>query len=157
MTGRPSDYSDEIAATICSRLAEGESLRAICLSDNMPSKTSVFRWLAINEPFRDQYARAREAQADHLVDEILAISDDGTNDWMERKDAEGENAGWQINGEHVQRSRLRVDSRKWFASKVAPKKYGEKIVQEHSGPDGGPIKTEVTRVEMVVIDPRAKD
>jgi hypothetical protein len=73
-----------------------------------------------------QYARAREVQADTLVDEILEIADDGTNDWMAREGKDGE-AGWALNGEHVQRSKLRVDSRKWFASKVAPKKYGEKL------------------------------
>jgi hypothetical protein len=126
-TGRPSGYSKEIAEIICSRLASGESLRAICRDEHMPSQSMVFRWLETNLPFREQYARAREAQADTLVDEILEISDDGSNDWMERHNAEGENIGWQLNGEHVQRSRLRVDSRKWFASKVAPKKYGDKL------------------------------
>lgn len=137
--GRPSDFTQETADIICERLADGESLRAICISDDMPSKTSVFRWLASNEAFRDQYARAREAQADHLADEILEISDDGTNDWMERQGEDGKSVGWQLNGEHVQRSRLRVDSRKWYASKVAPKKYGEKVQQEVSGPDGAPL------------------
>jgi uncharacterized transporter YbjL len=86
----------------------------------------VFRWLESNETFREQYARAREAQADTLADEILEISDDGSNDWMTRAGKDQELA-WQLNGEHVQRSRLRVDSRKWFASKVAPKKYGDKL------------------------------
>jgi hypothetical protein len=86
----------------------------------------VFRWLESNDAFREQYARAREAQADTLADEILEISDDGSNDWMQRTGKDQEPA-WQLNGEHVQRSRLRVDSRKWFASKVAPKKYGDKL------------------------------
>lgn len=161
--GRPSDFTQETADAICKRLAEGESLRGICLSDEMPDASTVFRWLASEaetyKGFREQYARAREAQADYYAEEIIQISDDGTNDWMERRsEAEkgaGVETGWVLNGEHVQRSRLRVDARKWFASKVAPKKYGDKIVQEHSGPDGGSIKT-VNRVEIVVIDPDPK-
>jgi hypothetical protein len=74
-----------------------------------------------------------------LAEETLDIADDGRNDWMERNDPK--NQGYEFNGEHVQRSRLRVDARKWFAAKVAPKKYGEKVQQELSGPDGGPIQT----------------
>lgn len=129
--GRPSVYSNVIADIICTRLAAGESLRGICRDEALPDAATVFRWLASSDEryggFREQYARARDIQADALVDEILDISDDGTNDWMERKGADGQSLGWQLNGEHVQRSRLRVDSRKWFASKVAPKKYGDKI------------------------------
>jgi hypothetical protein len=70
--------------------------------------------------------RAREEQADYFAEEILEIADDATNDWMERRDREGNNIGWQENGEAMQRSRLRVDARKWLMSKMAPKKYGEK-------------------------------
>jgi hypothetical protein len=137
--GRPSDYTQETADIICRRLAEGESLRAICLADDMPDKATIFRWLAVNEPFRDQYARAREAQADYYAEEIIEISDDGTNDWMERKNADGSIGDVILNGEHVQRSRLRVDARKWFASKVAPKKYGDKLLAEVTGADGAPL------------------
>jgi hypothetical protein len=95
-----------------------------------------------NEAFGQQYARAREAQAEYLVDEIVEIADDGTNDYMAIRDSEGEIAGWRENGEYIQRSRLRVDARKWAASKLAPKKYGDKQVHEHGGPDGGPITLE---------------
>jgi hypothetical protein len=107
----------------------------------MPDKSTVFRWLAVNEPFRDQYARAREAQADYYAEEIIDISDDGSNDWMERRsEAEkgaGVNTGWVLNGEHVQRSKLRVDARKWIASKLKPKVYGDKLAvggDENAGP-----------------------
>lgn len=129
MTGRPSSFTQDVADEICTRIAAGESLRGICRDDNLPDAATVFRWLASNDEklngFREQYARARDIQADALVDEILEISDDATNDWMERNGKDDE--GYQLNGEHVQRSRLRVDSRKWFASKVAPKKYGDKL------------------------------
>lgn len=137
--GRPSSFTQEMADAICERIADGESLRSICGGDDMPAKATVFRWLAAHESFRDQYARAKEAQAEALADEIVDIADDGQNDWMERN-AE-DNAGWVANGEALQRSRLRVDARKWVASKLLPKKYGDAVKHEHSGPDGGPIQT----------------
>jgi hypothetical protein len=134
--GRPSDYSPEIADLICERIADGESVRAICADDNMPSKSMVFRWLSAHEEFRDQYARAKEAQAEHMADEMLDIADDGSNDWMERRNADGSTYE-VVNGEHIQRSRVRIDARKWLLSKLAPKKYGEKI--QHAGHDGGAL------------------
>ena len=124
------EFSEEIADKICERLANAESLRKICLSDDMPSQTTVFRWLADERyaSFRERYARAREAQADTLFDECLDIADDGTNDYMSGKDGEDE----KYNGDAVQRSKLRVDTRKWMASKLAPKKYGEKLELEQT-------------------------
>jgi len=116
----------------------------------------VYRWLDDNEEFREQYSLARSIQADTIADEILEISDNASNDWMERRsEAEkgaGVNTGWVLNGEHVQRSRLRVDARKWYASKVAPKKYGDKFTNEHSGPDGRPIET-VTEIVRKIVRP----
>lgn len=124
MTGRPSIFSDEIALAICARLSDGESLRKICCDDAMPGQTTVYRWLMENEAFREQYACARELQADTLFDEILDIADDASNDWMERH---GENnPGWRENGEAIRRSQIRIDSRKWMAGKLRPKKYGDK-------------------------------
>ncbi len=131
MAGRPSLYTPEITAAICRRLMEGESLRAICRDDAMPSTTAVCEWLAVHKEFAEQYARAREVQADTLADEILEIADDASNDWMQRNDPE--NPGWVANHDHIQRSRLRVDSRKWYAGKVAPKKYGDKLDATVSG------------------------
>lgn len=127
--GRPSKYSAELADLICERLAEGESLRAICQDDNFPGKATVFRWLAAHEEFRDQYAHAREAQSDTLFDEILDIADDASNDWMQRHGKDGSPA-WAENGEAMARSKLRVDARKWMVGKLQPKKYGERISQE---------------------------
>lgn len=130
---RPSKYTDKTADIICERLAEGQSLRSICCDHEMPSQSMVFRWLGSNDTFREQYARAREAQADAIFDEILDIADDGTNDWMIRHGGDDEEAGWRQNGEAMQRSRLRVDARKWMAGKLRPKKYGDRIEVEHSG------------------------
>lgn len=124
---RPTIYSDELADTICERIADGESLRSICDDEGFPSKSTVFAWLADNERFRTKYTHAREAQADALFDEMLDIADDGRNDWMERKNADGDSVGWQENGEALRRSDLRIKTRQWMASKLLPKKYGEKL------------------------------
>lgn len=144
VTGRPSGYTEEIADEICERLANGESLRAICAGEGKPSQSMVFRWLQANEGFRERYARAREAQADVLADESIDIADDATNDWMEINAADERGEKYRLNGEHVQRSRLRIDTRKWFASKLAPKKYGEKLAV------GGDDDAPPIRVEQVV-------
>lgn len=152
--GRPSVFTAEIADIICERIADGESLRTICDDDAMPGKSTVFRWLAANEPFRDQYTRAREAQADALFDDVLDIADDARNDWMVRRGEE--DAGWVANGEHIQRSKLRIDARKWMAGKLRPKVYGEKQTHEVSGVDGGPIET-VAVIERRLVRPNAGD
>lgn len=128
-----SKFTKETGDVICERISNGESLRAICDDEGMPDKATVFRWLSSNADFCDQYARAREAQADAIFDDILTIADDGQNDWMEKKDAEGENIGWRENGEAIRRSQLRIEARKWMAGKLKPKKYGEKLDLNVSG------------------------
>lgn len=112
--GRPSSYSDEIADEICNLIADGQSLRTICADDDMPNKATVFRWLAAHESFRDQYARARDAQADALVDEMIDIAD-------------------AADADNAQAARLQVDARKWVASKLKPKLYGDKVQHDHDG------------------------
>jgi len=138
-TGRPSDYSPELAAEICGLLAEGNSLRTICERDDMPDKSTVMRWLAKEEyqAFRDQYARARDTWADAMAEEILDISDDGARDTYTDKDGNE-----RTDHEVVARSRLRVDTRKWLMARMAPKKYGDKVTTEVHGKDGGPIAVE---------------
>ena len=125
--GRPSEYTDAIGDEICDRLANGESLVAICKSDHMPNPSTIYRWLDsdAHDGFRNRYARARQDQADTLADEIISIADDGRNDWMEAN-AE-DSIAWKINGEHVQRSKLRMEARKWTAAKLKPKKYGDRV------------------------------
>jgi len=136
--GRPSDYSVEITSAICVRLGLGESLREICRDESMPDKSTVMRWLAAHAEFRDQYAGAREAQADYYAEEIIEISDDGSNDWMERRRNDGSTEEVE-NHEVLARSRLRVDTRKWLMARMAPKKYGDKVTQEVTGADGAPL------------------
>lgn len=136
---RPSKYSEKVADRILEQIADGISLRSICAQEDMPNRATVFRWLAANNEFRDQYTRAREAQADTLFDEILDIADNAANDWMER-DGE-DDRGWTINGDHIQRSKLRIEARKWMAGKLRPKKYGDKL--ELSGDVDAPLVTEI--------------
>ncbi|WP_256893604.1 terminase small subunit [Rodentibacter caecimuris] len=112
--GRPSSFIQEVADDICHLIAKGESLRKICERPGMPSQSMIFRWINENHEFREQYARARENQADFLLEEMLEISDLATP-------------------EDVSVAKLRVDARKWYITKVAPKKYGDKQSIEHSG------------------------
>lgn len=134
--GRPTDYSQELVDRICAELALGRSLRSVCLSDEMPSMSSIFNWLRIYPEFVQQYTRAKEESADALTDEMLDIADDASNDWMERQNSDGSTYE-VVNGDHIQRSRLRIETRKWIASKLKPKKYGEKLT--HEGNPDNPI------------------
>ncbi len=122
---RPSEFTKELGDEICAKLAMGESLRTVLKEDKMPSMQTVFNWLRTKEGFVDQYARAKEESADALSDEILDIADDGSNDWMEIH--KGGYTSTIVDQEAVQRSKLRVDTRKWIASKLKPKKYGDKL------------------------------
>lgn len=118
--GRPSGYSP-IATAICELIIEGKSLRQICDLDGMPAKSSILKWLGQQKDFADQYARARELCMEAMSEEILSIADDSKHDTL--FDDEGnpyENKEW------LNRSRLRVDTRKWLMSKLAPKKYADK-------------------------------
>ncbi|MDP0495063.1 MAG: terminase small subunit protein [Verrucomicrobiota bacterium JB024] len=125
--GRPSKYSAGVGDAICERLAQGESLRSVCQEGEYPNAATVYRWLREHEEFRHNYARAKQDGADAMAEDILDIADDGTNDWMEKYGKEGESLGWMINGEAVQRSKLRIEARKWLMAKLLPKKYGDKL------------------------------
>lgn len=129
-------YSKEVASKVCEYIAEGYTLRSIEKQEGMPHKSTVMDWCAKHPEFAEQYARAKEIQAEAFAEELLEIVDDASNDWMERQGEEGQTIGWVLNGEHVQRSRLRVDTRKWLMSKMLPKKYGDKQQHEHAGKDG---------------------
>lgn len=151
-------YSQEVCDAICAQLAEGNSLRAICEAPDMPSVTSVMRWLADEDKaaFREQYARAREAQADRMAEDILTIADEEVTMVKRSKHggAEGDDSEVEVvfDPTAVARNRLRVDARKWLASKMAPKKYGDKLGL--GGADGldpvGFVSKEMTDAERAV-------
>ena len=118
--GRPSTFSHARADEICKRLAAGESLRHLCLSDDMPTFQTVFNWLDRYPPFFEQYTRARNTGLEVMAEHCLDIADDATNDWA--TDLDGHPV---VDQEHINRSRLRVETRKWYLSKLAPKRYGD--------------------------------
>lgn len=121
-------WTPEIEVEIFRRIGDGQSLRKICEDDWLPSRETVRKRLIEDDVFAGQYARAREAQADTLVDEIVEIADDSSGDWEETEN------GPRLNAEHIQRSKLRIDARKWMAAKLRPKAYGERI--DHTSSDG---------------------
>lgn len=133
--GRMTEYAPEIGDAICELIMDGKSLREICSAEGMPDKSTIFRWIYANEAFRDQYARAKEAQAEHFADELMEIADDASGD------VSGELE--MPNSVNVQRARLRVDTRKWVMSKLLAKKYGDKVQAEVSGANGGPIQAAI--------------
>lgn len=117
--GRPTDYTKDMSDKICEKISGGLSLRAICAEVGMPARGTVYRWLIENADFQDQYARAREKQADYFAEEIIEIADS----------AEAESAA-------VSKAKLQIDARKWAASKIAPKKYGDKQEIDVKSSDG---------------------
>ena len=128
--GRPSLYTPELALEICERLAQGESLRSICQDEHMPDHSTVCMWAVEDKGgFYNQYTRAREVQYLGMADELTDISDDGRNDWMTKTLKNGEEIE-VVNKEVVDRSKLRVETRKWILSKMLPKVYGDKVQVE---------------------------
>lgn len=117
---RPLEFNEAVADAICERLADGESLRSICRDDDMPAKSTVFKWLGLIPAFADQYARARETQADSLADDIVDIADD---------------KGLEPNDK-----RVRIDARKWLAGKLRPKAYGDKVAVVGGDKTDAPIR-----------------
>lgn len=120
--GRPSLYTPELAERICARLAEGESLRSICRDADMPDESSVRQWAYQNyEGFYPLYADARDKGLDVRADNVLDIAAVGSGD--------------------VARDRLNFDAHRWYLSKLAPKRYGDRLTMQ--GDDEAPIVAEV--------------
>jgi hypothetical protein len=147
--GRPTVYTQAIADEICTRLAEGESLRDICSESRMPPESTVREWVDDdrggdeNGPgFAARYARARQHGYQRLADELIAISD-----------ADYTGPGGLVDNGAIQQARLKSDNRKWLLSKMLPKQFGDKVTQEITGDPNAPL---VTRIELVPIVPQAR-
>ncbi len=112
--GRPRKYSEEIAAEICERLSNGESLIKICQYSHLPAMSVVQKWVLEDyQGFAESYARARAMQAEFLAEQIIEISDNDGRDSAHNRNS--------------------IDARKWYLSKVMPKKYGEAKTVTHAG------------------------
>lgn len=122
---RPSDYTPELAATICQSLVDGMSLRSVCRDEAMPSISSVMLWLTRHPEFSEQYAKATDERAVGMFEDMFEIAD-----FVDKDPAA------------VSKAKLQVDVRKWALSRMNPKKYGDKLTTELTGADGGPVKTE---------------
>lgn len=124
--GAPSIYSEEVADAICGRLAEGESLRAICRHEGMPSIGTVMRWLTEDDKlnFREQYTRARELGLEALAEDIRDIADTPVLGVKTKINEKGETETTEA--DMIEHRRLQIDARKWLLSKLVPKKYGDK-------------------------------
>lgn len=136
--GRHSTFKQEVADAICAKLSKGIPLAEICREEGMPAVRTVSDWKAAHEEFAADFARARDDGYDAIAASLLEIADDARNDWMETKN------GKVLDAEHVQRSKLRIETRLKLLAKWDPRRYGEKIVNEHTGADGGAITLNVT-------------
>lgn len=141
--GRPSKYSRALIEAICARLKKGEPLAAICRDKGMPDPSTVWDWQQSKPEVSQAIAHAREAGEDWLASECLEIADDGRNDWMEKLDKDGQPVGWMLNGEHVSRSKLRIETRLKLLAKWNPKKYGDRLT--HAGDAESPVTVVVRR------------
>jgi len=140
--GRPSDYSKDLAEKIILLTSGGETLTKICEAEEMPSRQTVYSWLSKHKEFLDDYAKAILVKADCYADQIIDICDETPE--MTMTDDDG-NTSTRLDPAGINRNRLRVDARKWVASKLFPRKYGDVHGVELTGKDGGPVdvKSEV--------------
>jgi hypothetical protein len=142
-------YTQEIADAICARLAEGESLNAICKDDGMPAESTVRAWALDDvQGFGAKYTRARELGYDRLAEELLQIAD---TPQVGVKTVHKATGAETTEGDMIEHRRLQVDARKWMLAKMLPKKYGDKVTQELTGPNGGPIQ--VTDISITLVKP----
>jgi hypothetical protein len=111
--GRPTTYDKEVAIELCSRLSQGISLRTVCEADEMPALSTFYQWLAANPEFTEQYAQAKYNSSDALVEQLHSIADDQSIDPQHKK--------------------YMLDIRKWTASKLKAKKYGDRQTLNHEG------------------------
>lgn len=140
---RPTIFTEALAAEICRRISLGETLSQVCRDESMPDRTRVREWRMEHSVFATQYAEARLLMYEVIADECYDIVDEGRNDWIVReiRNSKGEVTGTErvVNHEHINRSRLRFDMRRWHLSKVLPKIYGDSNRTELTGADGAPL------------------
>lgn len=136
--GRPTKYTKAIDAEICDKISRGIPLAEICRQDNMPDRSTIYDWINDNPDFSLRFARARDIGFDAIAEEALDIADDSTNDWMDRRISEDLTIR-VLDAEHVQRSKLRIETRLKLLAKWSPKKYGDKTDITTNGKDIQPV------------------
>jgi hypothetical protein len=136
--GRPSSYSDALADAVCERMLNGQSLVKICEDEEMPSRTTIYRWMDARPDFVARCARAREGLADYLLDRIEQMADATT----------------ELN---VQSQKVKISTAQWRAMKMAPRVYGERSRTELTGADGGPIRVAATTIDARQLEPEARE
>lgn len=136
--GRPSTYSEKTADEIVQRMIEGESLTAICKDEKMPPRVTVYAWFDKHPDFYARCARAREALADYLVDEIDELAKTATK-------------------ENIEQIKIQVSTKQWRAMKMAPRMYGDRTRTEVTGANGGPIQTQATVVDATQLEPAQRE
>lgn len=139
----PYVYNSELASKITGLIAQGKSVRSICRMEGMPDPSTIYYWILHYPEFKELYLKAKEDQADALAEDMLDIADDGTNDWMAQRAADG-SITLVADKEHIQRSRLRIDTRKWLASKLKAKKYGDSAMVKMADADGNKLIIETS-------------
>lgn len=138
-TGRPSKRTDEVIQRILDGLSAGTPLTVICDAEDMPGITTVWEWQKGDEALSEAIARAREAGWDRIAMDALAIADGSDRDTIAF-----ERAGQMVeipDKEWILRTKLRVETRLKLLAKWDPKRYGDKVTQEITGKDGGPVRT----------------
>lgn len=135
------ELTPELRTEFCERIADGETVAEIAADPHMPTERGIYLALGRDQAFATDYARAREGQLVRWEDELIRIADDASNDFMERQRQDG-SAERVIDHDHISRSKIRIDTRKWLMSKRLPKRYGDRVSTEVSGPEGGPIPME---------------
>ena len=146
-------YSAKKAQAICDAIASSSiSVRELSKQDDMPCESTIYKWLSENEDFSEKYAHAKKSQLEYMANEIVDIADSAENDYMRRQGRDDdEDSGWVTNGEAIQRSKLRIETRKWLMSKLNAKKYGDKT--QLTGADGeGPVV--ISHIQRTIVDPK---
>lgn len=105
-------YPDYIRDRIIERLMSGEGLNTICMAEGMPAESTVREWVVDDvDGFAAKYARARDIGMDALADRMRETA----------------RLAMGLPPEGVSAAKLAIDTDKWYLSKIAPKKFGEKL------------------------------
>ena len=147
--GRPSLYTPELIEAIAARLSTGETLSSICRDDGMPDRSTIWDWQQKNPDVSQRLARARDIGEEAILEETLHISDDGRRDYTV-----GEDGSAVVNHDHIQRAKLRVDTRLKLLAIWNPKKYGNKVDVNHGGQKGNPFIALLSEISGTSLQPK---